>query len=183
MSRGRFVFRKTTLVLPILVVTGCMNTSMQDLERYVDGVKARPPGPIEPIPEVEQVETFFYMPAGRNDPFEPQEPQKEKAADEQVPGSGITPDQFRRQEELEAFPLDSIRMRGTLRQQDTMWGLVTTQDGVIHRVKVGNYMGQNHGQIMRISEEKIELTEIVPDGKGGYRERRASLVISGEGAK
>lgn len=183
MTGGWGSIRKVSLVALSLGVSGCINTSMRDLERYVEEVKARKPGPIEPIPEVKQVETFFYIPAGRRDPFEKKEPEKEKAPEEEASDSGVHPIEFRRKEELEAFPLDSIRMVGTLRQQDTMWGLVTTRDGVIHRVKVGNYMGQNHGQIMRISEDKVELTEIVPDGKGGYRERRASLALSGMGKK
>jgi type IV pilus assembly protein PilP len=97
-----------------------------------------------------------------------------------VVASGLTPDETRRKEELEGFSLDSIRMVGTLELQGTTWGLVRTQEGIIFRVKVGNYMGKNHGQITRISEEGIELTEIIPDKKRGYIERQASLAMSDE---
>ena len=67
---------------------------------------------------------------------------------------------------------------GILEQAGVTWGLVETKEGTIHRVKAGNYMGQNHGKITHITEDKIELTEIVPNGTGGYSERQASLALA-----
>ena len=154
----------------------CTPSGMEDLEQYVAEVKNRKPPPIDPLPEIKQVETFIYIAGGRRNPFEP-EKQEEQPKEEATGDGGISPDPFRTKEELEAFPLDTIRMVGILKHQNTMWGLVLTKEGIIHRVKVGNYLGENHGQIMRISEDRIDLTEIVPDTKGGYRERRASLAI------
>ena len=90
----------------------------------------------------------------------------------------ISPDFNRRREELEGFTLDAIRMVGILEQSGVTWGLVKTKEGTIHRVKTGNYMGQNHGRINQITEDKIELTEIVQDGTGGYSERQASLALA-----
>ena len=84
-----------------------------------------------------------------------------------------------RKEELEAYALDTLRMVGTLEQEDVTWGLVQTNDGTIHRVKKGNYMGQNHGQIIRVSDNEIELTELVPAGRG-YIEREAALSMGEE---
>jgi type IV pilus assembly protein PilP len=68
-------------------------------------------------------------------------------------------------------------MVGTLEQAEVMWALIRAKDKTIYRVKAGNYMGKNHGQITQITESKIELTEIVPDGRGGYRERQATLAL------
>jgi type IV pilus assembly protein PilP len=62
--------------------------------------------------------------------------------------------------------------------QDTVWGLVKTSDKTIHKVKVGNYMGQNHGQVTSITEDKIELTEIIPKKSKGFMERQASVSLS-----
>jgi len=169
------------LIGATLLVSGCYNSSMEDLDLYVKEVKARKAEPLDPIPEIKHIEPFFYRAAGRRDPFEPEAPQKqEEPKGETESGGGIKPNEFRRHEELEAMPLDTLRMVGTLRQQDAIWALVTTKDGIVHRVRVGNYMGQNDGQIMKIGEEGIELIEIVPDGKGGYRERRASIALSAE---
>jgi type IV pilus assembly protein PilP len=158
-----------------LLLVACSG-GKSDLEQYVDEVKARKPGPIAQLPEIKPIETFTYVAGDRRNPFRPEAPRGEEQ--QQVVGDGITIDRDRRKEELEAFPLDSIRMVGTLEQKETKWGLVKTKEGIIYRVKAGNYMGQNHGQITQVSEDKIELTEIVSDPKGGYAERQATVALS-----
>jgi type IV pilus assembly protein PilP len=159
------------------LIAGCAGDNLRDLERYIQDVKSRPSQEIDPIPEIPQIATFTYVGEGKRDPFSPLGDQQQQA--ETGPSSaGPRPDFLRRKEELEQFPLDSLRMVGTLEQQELNWALVRSTDGVIHRVKAGNYMGQNHGQITRITEDQIELTEIVPDGQGGYRERQASLDLT-----
>lgn len=157
------------------LLAGCFNQDMSDLTRYVDQVKARKQGYIEPLPEIKQVETFAYVPGERRSPFRPTEEGEEES--EKPSSNGIAPDPNRRKEELESYSLDSLRMVGTLQQGEVMWALVQTSDKTIYRVKAGNYMGRNHGQITRIDENDIELTEIVPDGQGGYLERQASLAL------
>ena len=158
-----------------MTLSGCFNQDMSDLKRYVEDVKARKQGYIEPLPEIKQVETFTYVPGDRRSPFRPVQQGDEQA--EKSSSNGIAPDPNRRKEELENYSLDSLRMVGTLQQADVMWALVQTNDKTIYRVKAGNYMGKNHGQITRIDENDIELTEIVPDGQGGYLERQASLAL------
>jgi type IV pilus assembly protein PilP len=69
-------------------------------------------------------------------------------------------------------------MVGTLNINDTMYGLVQTADGLIHRVIPGNYMGQNDGRITEVSESSIDLVEIISDGIGGYIERDAAVGLS-----
>jgi type IV pilus assembly protein PilP len=84
----------------------------------------------------------------------------------------------RSREFLEQFPLDTLRMVGTLSQGDTAYGLVQTSDGLIHRVVPGNYMGQNDGRITNINDSEIELIEIISDGIGGYVERDAAVGLA-----
>jgi type IV pilus assembly protein PilP len=169
-------WRKLAVAVAIpLLLSACGGSGMSDLEQFVAEVKARKPTPIKPLPEIKQIETFTYVPGDRRDPFRP-ESQAEMAGGEGA--GGVTPDKMRRKEELEEFPLDSLRMVGTLHLGDTMWGLIKNKEGTIYRVKVGNYMGQNNGQITLISEEEIELTEIIPDHKGGYQERQATVALS-----
>lgn len=163
-------------ILP-LVMAGCANKDMGDLQQYVDEVKARPASGIDPIPEVKQVIGFIYEAKNRRDPFS--QPEDETSAVEAVFDNGIRPDPNRRKEELESFALDSLRMVGTLEQEGETWGLVKTSDGTIHRVAEGNYMGQNDGRITRISEDKIELIELVPSGRG-FLEKEAAVAL-GEG--
>jgi type IV pilus assembly protein PilP len=158
-----------------LLLPGCVDDHLSDLRQYVAQVKAREPAPIDPLPEIRPVETFVYQDGNRRDPFQPGGTGAEESVAE--PGSGIAPNPLRRKEELEQYPLDSIRMVGTLDQEDTMWALVLIQDGTLFRARAGNYMGQNHGQITRITEDRIDLTEIVPDGLGGWQERPASIAL------
>ena len=165
-----------------LAVGGCADDTMKDLKVYVEEVKARPGGPIKPVPEFKPAETYTYAPADRRSPFVVQEAETEQT--QAVAGTGPRPDPNRRREELEQFPLDTLRMVGILEQNNEIWGLVQSKEKTIYRVQPDNYMGQNHGKINRITEEQIELTELIPDGIGGYIERRATLALAGtEGSK
>ena len=128
---------------------------------------------------VEPYVIHTYSSAEAVDPFQPffVAPPEPAEDESQTADNGIQPDRNRNREELEAHPLDALRMMGTLEQEGETWGIVRAPDAVIHRVKVGNYLGKNHGKIVDISEETIALTEIVPDGQGGWVERDASLAL------
>ncbi len=162
-------------ILAVLLLTGCVQKDMRDLEEYVAEVKARPPTPIDPIPQITQAETFLYIGDNRRDPFVPTEEIEDVLAGPTE--EGPRPDPHRRKEELEAFPLDSLKMVGTMDRDGQKWGLVQTPDGTIHRVKAGNYLGQNDGRIVSIEDERINIVELIPNGRGGYLERRASLAL------
>ncbi|EGV52888.1 pilus assembly protein PilP [Candidatus Endoriftia persephone] len=164
------------VLVPLFMMAGCTESRVDDLERFVADTKSATPPRIDPLPEVQQIDTFLYESGGRRDPFSSEVQQTE--IDRVTVDDGVSPNFNRRKEELEHFPLDSIRMVGTLEQDGTTWGLVQTPEGTIHRVRAGNYMGRNHGRVTVISEEKIDLTEIVQDGLGGYRERLASLALT-----
>ena len=90
----------------------------------------------------------------------------------------MRPDQKRNREFLEQFSLDTLKMVGTLRLGGSIYGLVQTKDGLVHRVSAGNYIGQAEGKITDISPSKISVVEIVPDGLGGYMERPAALALN-----
>ena len=92
--------------------------------------------------------------------------------------NAIRPDQNRPREFLEQFSLDTLRMVGTVKLKGKLFGLVQTKDGLVHRVLPGNHLGQSDGRITAIEEGKISLTEIVPDGMGGFIERPAALALS-----
>jgi type IV pilus assembly protein PilP len=165
------------ILLPVvMLVSSCVDRSMHDLKSFVSEVKSRKAGHIEPLPEIKQIETFAYNGEGRRNPFAA--PAGKEEDEQQTADNGISPDFNRRKEELEGFTLDSLRMVGILEQLETTWALVRTKDMTIYRVKAGNYMGKNHGQISRVTEDKIFLTEIVSDGRGGYIEREASLALA-----
>ena len=159
------------------LLAGCSGGDMGDLRQYVAQVRARSEAPIEAVPEFRQPEIYAYRSRveDRRDPFTPVV-QRTEPAQEAAPG-GIRPDTLRRREELEAFSLDTLRMVGTLEREDTRWGLMQNKEGVIYRVKPGNYMGQNHGRITAVEADRIELTEIVPDRAGGYIEQPTTVAL------
>ncbi len=169
---SRRLSRSGAGLLCACMLTAC-GSGMSDLELYVADVKNRKPTQIEPIPQMKQYEAFAYEPGDRRDPFVPVEPQRDqKAAD------GPRPDLNRNKEPLEEYPLDGLRMQGTIRYQNKVYALVKAPDNVVHRVTVGNHLGQNYGQIKQISESEIAIAEIVPDGFGGYMARPATLALA-----
>lgn len=160
------------------LLSGCTNDDFADLDRYLAEVKARPKETIKPLPEIKVIEPFIFKPEGLRDPFKPVEQPEQASGVDMAAGSGIKPDFTRRKEELESFPLDGLRMVGTVDMKADLWGLVKASNGTIYRVKVGRYMGKNHGKIIRIVNDKIELMEIVPDKPGTWREQPISITLA-----
>jgi type IV pilus assembly protein PilP len=146
-----------------------------DLRAYIDEVKARPGGRIDPLPPIEPAPTFVYEAGTRRSPFMPDEPQRRRTVG---PDAVAGPDPNRVREPLEQFPLDTLKMVGTLADRRASFGLVQTTDGLIHRVTVGDHMGQNYGRVVAISDSEIQLMEIIADGLGGYLERPAKIGLS-----
>jgi type IV pilus assembly protein PilP len=165
-------------VVLMALLAGCGNDDFSDLNRYIAEVKVKPKEPIKPLPEIKAIEPFMFKPESLRDPFKPLEQPAQAEGIDVSTGSGIKPDTARRKEELEAFPLDGLRMVGTVNMKSGLWGLVKASDGTIYRVKVGNYMGKNYGKIIRIVSDKIELMEIVPDKPGTWREQPTSIILT-----
>ena len=152
----------------LLALAGCSSADT-DLQQFIHQTEQQPGGHVEPLPEVKPYETFVYDDQNLRSPFVPS----------QASGfNSVRLDSKRPHEFLEQFSLDTLKMVGSLRIAGAMYGLVQTKDGIVHRVTVGNYMGQNDGRITDISPSKIDLTEIVPDGLGGYMKRPAALGLS-----
>jgi len=154
-----------------LGLTACSSAD-DELSRFIEDTKKEPGGRVEPLPEVKPYETFVYAAAELRSPFLPSRPGSGAGL------AGVRPDSKRTREFLEQFPLDTLKMVGTLKLAGRMYGLVQTKDGLVHRVSTGNYMGQADGKITDVAAAKIALVEIVPDGLGGYMERPAALALN-----
>src|SRR6201996_302133 len=152
-------------------LTACSSAD-DDLARFIEDTRKEPGGRVEPLPEVKPYETFTYSAAEMRSPFLP------GGSGGSSGMAGLRPDSKRNREFLEQFSLDTLKMVGTLKLSGHMYGLVQTKDGLVHRVSPGNYMGQADGKILDITPAKITLTEIVPDGLGGYMERPAALGLN-----
>lgn len=167
-----------TLSVAALLLSGCSN-ELSDLERFVAAEKAKKPAPIEPLPQIRPYDTFTYQAHDQRSPFVPDTESAALGRDSGTAGSGtgIQPNFDRNKEYLEQFPLDALAMVGTIEAKGERYALVTDADGAVHRVQPGNYLGQNHGKITSISETQITVTEIIPDGLGGWMENQAALSL------
>ncbi len=168
---AKSLIRMTAVLLP-LCVSGC-SIGMSDLEEFVAQEKAKKSTKIEPIPQIKQYEAFAYVEGNRRDPFTSPDPDQRSA------GAGaagaLAPDLHRNREPLEEFPLDALRMLGIIQANGKTYALVKAPDNIVHRVTRGDHMGQNYGAITKVDDTEIKLTEIVPDGFGGWMQRLASL--------
>jgi type IV pilus assembly protein PilP len=178
LHQAKQLARAGFLMLAAAMVSGC-EQSMSDLHQFVEQTKAQPPGRVEPIPPFVPYQNFEYASQNLRDPFELLDFRRPNEVEQPVneEATGPRPDADRIREALEDFPLDTLRFKGTVTQNGTKWGLIFAPDNTIHRVLEGNYMGQNHGRIISLSDVDIRLTEIVPDGLGNYIERSAALAL------
>jgi len=176
--RVRGGIARVLATLMLLSLGGCADNDMPGLRAEVQEILARKPGPIEPLPQPKPYETYTYSAGNLRSPFTPESKRREEAIEKGQVACKIEPDTTRARELLEGFPLDTLRMVGSLRQDGHFWALVQSNDGTIHRVTVGNHLGQNFGKITKITEDKVDLTEIVPDGEGCWMKRSAALGLS-----
>ena len=168
-ERMRKLITAGSIIAATLGLAGC-GDSLDGLRGEIEKAKERPGGRIQPLPEVRPYVSHEYQMADRRSPF------LQSLAGENP--SGPRPDVQRPREYLEQFPLDTLKMVGTLRLGGGNYGLIQTKDGLIHRVLPGNHLGQNDGLVKAVNDARITLVEIVPDGLGGYLERPAALALA-----
>ncbi|OQW95425.1 MAG: hypothetical protein BWK79_02495, partial [Beggiatoa sp. IS2] len=171
------------LLIAVTLLAGCGNDDTADLQKYVDEQRARKNPHVGELPTYEMAAPFYYSAEILRDPFTPFNegtpipPEPGNTTVELTERCPLKPDHNRVRAGLELLPLDSLRMVGTMKDQDNpiLWALVITPAGTIHRLKQGDYMGLNYGQIINITETNIELTEFYPDGKDCFIGRVTSL--------
>lgn len=162
-------FHRLLVILLCVLLTACANDNT-DLQNYMIKMKHRPAKPIEPLPKFMPLPKFKF-PEGeaRRNPFQPIE--RKKLADQ------LAPDQDRKKQPLEFFPLDALKFVGTLKQGGVLWALIKQPSGTISRVSVGNYMGEDYGRIIQINNSSIKLEETVKEA-GKWAKRNTSIKIA-----
>ena len=184
---GRFEFvGRIGFIFVIGIAVGCVNRDKSDLDNYVAEVLQRPGGQIEPLPPIRPYQRYLYQSAEAKlrDPFQTflnKAPDQEVALEHRndaVQQRYADEISAHNREELEGFELDSLRMVGTLQNNDELWGIIQDNAGTVHRVQIGNYLGRNYGKILNIQEERIELREVTKDPDGRWEERQASLALN-----
>ncbi|HBG51794.1 MAG TPA: pilus assembly protein PilP [Gammaproteobacteria bacterium] len=162
--------------LACLAAAGC-GRDHADLHEWMDQIRSEEKVSIDPLPVLKPYEKFVYEPAGLKSPFLDtlEEQRVERLAD--AGAGGVRPDLNRRKEALEAYPLDALRMVGTLSRGGNTWALIQAPDQTISRIGIGNYLGENYGRVTQIESNAVQLTELISNGTGGWIERQAAIAI------
>ncbi len=170
------VMKLATMSLLCLLLVACSRSGgMEDLQQYIVDVSMRPGGEVEPMPVVLPYEAFTYSAASMRSPFDI--PVMASVAAPDAPANQVQPNFDRMQEPLESFSLPSLSMVGMITRGTSYLALIRDESGMIHRVGIGNYLGQNHGRIVKVTEMETEVVEIVPSGSGSWLERPQTLVM------
>jgi len=161
--------------LAVLTLTAC-GGEQQELQQWMDQQKREVKPNVEPLSPPKK---FNPQPYAQSDGVEPFSPQKLTVAlkqESRQPNSVIAAEYNRRKEPLEAFPLDSMTMVGSVIKNDKPYALLRV-DNLLYQVKLGDYLGQNYGKIIKITETDVALREIVQDAAGEWIERPSSLQL------
>jgi type IV pilus assembly protein PilP len=157
--------------LAALSLSAC-DSERAEIQTWMDEARRNTTVRVDKLPEPKSFEPFRYRASTEIDPFSLGKLKVGVAAGR--PGGGVQPDLTRRREPLESYPLDNLRLVGNLRQGAANIALLQA-DTALHQVRVGNYVGQNFGRIMRISETEVAVKELVQDAAGDWVERDTAL--------
>jgi len=172
------------ILLVAAVLAGCGGTDSDELQQWMTEQRGQARARVQPIPEPKKFTPQDYAQESAADPFSSQKLTQALKRESAQPTSNaalIAPELARRKEALEAYPLDSMVMVGSLQKAGQPVALLRV-DNLLYQVKSGNYLGQNYGRITKIGETEIVLREIVQDGAGEWIERTATLQLQ-EGSK
>ncbi len=169
------------IIIAGMLLAACDATEHKDLKAELDQATKNVKGKIDPLPTVKPYTPVAYESASLVDPFKPTKivPENDKKT---AQGGGQAPDVTRLKEPLEAFPLETLKMVGTLTRSKNVFALIKADQG-LHRVRIGNYLGQNYGVITKISEGEITLRELIQEGGDDWVERTSTLLLQETEAK
>jgi len=177
------LFLSTILLVPL---TGCVwIEGTDDLVKYVAEVQARPSRPIKSLPEFEAYEAFVYEGTALRNPFlavikftVDADDDDDEVVLQVDPGNTPAPDNSRFKDYLESFAIKNLSMVGTIsKSAAASWALIVDPNGEIHRVAVGDYMGLDHGKVIKVNAQKIKLIETISNGRGGWITRPRSIEL------
>lgn len=169
------------ILLCTLALSACSSND-DDVTTYVEGVKKSAVGKVDVLPPEKPYRGEDYTAQNLPSPFDNVERGDGSDGSSIAKAGAINtrPDADRKREFLEQYPLTNFVMVGTLSKKDDIWGLVRDKSGMVHAVQVGDYIGENSGKIIGISDDKISIIETVSDNKGGWVQSAASLSLKAE---
>jgi type IV pilus assembly protein PilP len=178
------VLKSSLLLVSIALLGGCTGSGEDEVRQWISEERAQAKPRVTPLAEPKQFKPEAYAADAQLEPFNPLKLTQALRRDSAQLASNaalIAPEMARRKEPLEAHPLDTIKMVGSLQKKGQPAALVTVGK-LLYQVTAGQYLGQNYGRITSINETAIQLREIVQDATGDWIERTTSLELQ-EGVK
>ena len=163
--------------LPLLILlASCGGEEHQDIKQWMKEQSKDMRGQVPPLPEIKPFPIVSYEASNLTDPYRPAKIEPAKKVDGAGAGAGPRPDMNRPREELEKYPLESLKMVGTVDLQGKSFAIIQV-DGKVYRVTAGNYMGLNYGKITKVTEAEVQMKEWIQDIQGNWDERSSSLQL------
>jgi len=169
------------VLLAASALAGC-GADLDELQQWMEQQRREVKPNVPPLQPPKKFDPQPYAAADAVEPFSTQKLAVALKRDERAPSSLLASELKRRKEPLEAYPLDNMAMVGSVNKQGAPFALLRV-DGLLYQVKVGDYMGQNYGRILRISETELVLREVVQDAAGEWIERNSTLQLLERGAR
>ena len=163
-------------MLPAALIVGCADSGEDALRQWMNETRSQARVTVPKLAEPKKFTPFNYGQKAELDPFNPVKLQVALARQQATSSSKLRPNLERRREALEAYPLDGLKMVGTLQSRNMRYALIEV-DRIVYQIKAGNYMGQNFGMVTRITDSDIEINEVVQDAGGEWVERKAKLEL------
>jgi type IV pilus assembly protein PilP len=170
------VINKVISIALLLLLAACGDNGVSELKDWMDQVKKETHVRVTPVTEPKVFIPVSYDSGSLIDPFDPGKLLVVFARMKAANDNGLKPDFDRPKEALENYPLDTMKMVGTIDTNKMRLGLIQV-NRAIYKVKIGNYVGQNFGKVLSISEARIDFVETVQDSTGEWTERKASLEL------
>jgi type IV pilus assembly protein PilP len=168
----------------LALVAGCTSSGEDELQLWMQEERNVIQGQVTPIPAPGKFEPQVYLSERMIEPFSAEKMASVSGslAATVINSKLLEPELNRRKQPLEAYPLDAMRMVGSLNRDGQLVALVKV-DSLLYQVRSGSYLGQNYGQVNKITETDITLREIVQDPSGEWTERPAALQLQEDASK
>jgi len=171
--------RRLIILFMTLPLFACIEADVEDLTTFVAEAKSRTYPINDKVPTLKKIDALAFTQDSARNPFS--EPQAEIVMPVvNAPKSCPQPNFERRKQALEMYSLDNLIMRGTLNVDDDTWGLVQVSGGELHRVRIGYYLGLNHGKVLKVTKNEIELLELAADMDGCWQERFTQIALQSQ---
>lgn len=159
-------------VIFLALLTGCGGDDHADLRQFMESTGKDSTEKLEPLPSLKPADTFSYDPGASPDPFKPRNLRPARPG-----GGGLQPDFARPKEPLEAYPMEGLRMVGTLMKGKERQAIIRTPENTLYRVRKGDRIGQNFGVITGISDTETTVKETIQDSAGDWTDSNTSLTL------